>query len=57
LPGDTPRENVERMALGWGVKARSTQHFIGQSPWKPQPLTAIHQMLVAETWMEVDGVA
>ena len=57
LLGDTPRKNVERMALDWGDKARSMQHFIGQSPWKPEPVIAIHQRLVAETLGEVDGVA
>jgi hypothetical protein len=40
LLGDTPRKNVERMALDWGDKARSMQHFIGQSPWKPEPVQA-----------------
>jgi SRSO17 transposase len=57
LLGDTPRKNVERMALDWGDKARSMQHFIGQSPWKPEPVIAIHQRLVAETLGEVEGVA
>ena len=47
LLGDTPRKNVERMALDWGDKARSMQHFIGQSPWKTEPVTLIHQRLVA----------
>ena len=56
LLGDTPRKNVERMALDWGDKARSMQHFIGQSPWKPEPVIAIHQKLVAETLGEVAGV-
>jgi SRSO17 transposase len=49
LLGDTPRKNVERMALDWGDTARSMQHFIGQSPWKPEPVIAIHQRLVVET--------
>jgi SRSO17 transposase len=57
LLGDTLRKNVERMALDWGDKARSMQHFIGQSPWKPEPVIAIHQGLVAETLGEADGVA
>lgn len=57
LLGDTPRKNVERMALDWGDKARSMQHFIGQSPWKPEPVIAIHQGLVAEALGEEDGVA
>ena len=57
LLGDTPRKNVERMALDWGDKARSMQHFIGQSPWKTEPVTLIHQRLVAEMLGEKDGVA
>jgi SRSO17 transposase len=57
LRGDTPRKNVERIVLDWGVKAPSMQHFIGQSPWKPEPVIAIHQGLVAEALGEVDGVA
>jgi len=57
LLGDTPRKNVERMALDWGDTARSMQHFIGQSPWKAEPVIAIHQGLVAETLGEADGVA
>ena len=57
LLGDTLRKNVERMALDWGDKARSMQHFIGQSPWKPEPVIAIYQGLVAETLGEADGVA
>jgi SRSO17 transposase len=57
LLGDTRRKNVERMALDWGDKARSMQHFIGQSPWKPEPVIAIHQRMVAETLGEADGVA
>jgi SRSO17 transposase len=57
LLGDTLRKNVERMALDWGDTARSMQHFIGQSPWKPEPVIAIHQRLVSETLGEADGVA
>ena len=57
LLGDTPRKNVERMALDWGDTARSMQHFIGQSPWKAEPVIVIHQRLVAETLGEEDGVA
>lgn len=57
LLGDTLRKNVERMALDWGDTARSMQHFIGQSPWKAEPVIAIHQGLVAETLGEADGVA
>lgn len=57
LLGDTPRKNVEQMALDWGDKTRSMQHFIGQSPWKAEPVIAVHQGLVAETLGEMDGVA
>jgi len=57
LLGDTSRKNVERMALDGGEKARSMQHFIGQSPWKPEPVSVIPQGLVAETLGEADGVA
>ncbi len=57
LLGDAPRKNVERMALGLGENVRSMQHFIGQSPWKAEPVIAIHQRLVAESLGEADGVA
>jgi len=57
LLGDAMRKNVERMALELGENVRSMQHFIGQSPWKTEPMTVIHQGLVAETLGEADGVA
>ena len=44
------------MALELGEKERSMQYFIGQSPWKAEPVFAIHQRLVAETLGEADGV-
>ena len=56
LLGDATRKNVERMALELGEKERSMQYFIGQSPWKAEPVFAIHQRLVAETLGEADGV-
>lgn len=56
LLGDAQRKNVERMALEMGEKVRSMQYFIGQSPWKPEPVIGIHQRLVAETLGEADGV-
>ena len=56
LLGDATRKNVERMALGLGEKVRSMQYFIGQSPWKAEPVLAIHQRLVGETLGEDDGV-
>ena len=57
LLGDTQRKNVERIALGLGENVRSLQHFIGQSPWQPEPVLDIHQGLMAETLGETDGVA
>ena len=57
LLGDAPRKNVERMALKQGQNVRSMQHFVGQSVWKPEPVIAIHQRLMAETLGEADGVA
>jgi SRSO17 transposase len=56
LLGTTVRKNVERMALELGVKVRSLQHFIGQSPWASEPLIAIHQAIVGQTLGEKDGV-
>jgi SRSO17 transposase len=56
LLGEAVRKNVEQIALGQGVNVRSLQHFIGQSPWSPTPLLAVHQQLVAETLGESDGV-
>jgi SRSO17 transposase len=38
------------------LNVRSLQHFIGQSPWSPVPLLAVHQRLVGETLGECDGV-
>ncbi len=57
LLGDTPRKNVERMALEMGENVRDLQHFVGQSPWKKEPAVIIHQGLIAETLSEADGVA
>ena len=56
LLGEAVRKNVEQIALGLGVNVRSLQHFIGQSPWSPTPLLAVHQRLVGETLGESDGV-
>lgn len=56
LLGETVRKNVEQIALTLGVNVRSLQHFIGQSPWSPTPLLAVHQQLVGETLGESDGV-
>lgn len=57
LLGNAMRKNVEQMALGLGEKVRSLQYFIGQSPWAEEPVTALHQGLIAETLGEEDGVA
>jgi SRSO17 transposase len=57
LLGDVPRKNTERIALEAEVNVRSLQHFIGQSPWKREPVVALHQRLLAETLGEGDGVA
>jgi SRSO17 transposase len=56
LLGNTLRKNVEQIALELGENVRSLQHFIGQSPWQPEPIIAIHQKLVGETLGEEDGV-
>ncbi len=57
LLGDAARKNVEQMALGLGENVRNLQYFVGQSPWKTEPVLAVHQRLVAETLGEADGVA
>jgi SRSO17 transposase len=56
LLGEAPRKNVEQMALEQGQTVRSMQHFVGQSPWKREPVIAIHQRLVGEDLGEADGV-
>ena len=45
------------MALGLGENVRNLQYFVGQSPWKTEPVMEVHQRLVAETLGEADGVA
>jgi SRSO17 transposase len=57
LLGDLPRKTTERIALDLGCNVRDLQHFLGQSPWALEPVTARHQQLVAETLGEADGVA
>jgi SRSO17 transposase len=57
LLGTTTRKSVERMALEMGENIRDLQHFVGQSPWKKEPVVIIHQGLIAEALSEVDGVA
>jgi len=56
LLGNALRKNVEQIALEMGEKVRSMQHFIGQSPWQPEPVLVIHQQLVGESLGEEDGV-
>jgi SRSO17 transposase len=57
LLGDATRKNVEQIALGLGENVRDLQYFVGQSPWKTEPVVEVHQRLVAETLGEADGVA
>jgi len=57
LLGDATRKNIEQIALELDEKVRSLQHFIGQSPWRAEPVIEIHHRLVAETLAEADGVA
>ena len=45
------------MALGLGENVRNLQYFVGQSPWKTEPVLEVHQRMVAETLGEADGVA
>jgi SRSO17 transposase len=57
LLGDAPRKTIEPMALALGENVRDLQHFIGQSQWGTEPVTQIHQTLIAATLGEEDGVA
>ena len=50
------RKTSERIALDSNKNVRNLQHFIGQSPWRKEPVLMIHQRLIAETLGEVDGV-
>jgi SRSO17 transposase len=56
LLGEAPRKNVEQVALEQGQTVRSMRHFVGQSPWKEEPVIGIHQRLVGESLGEADGV-
>ena len=56
LLSDLPRKVTERIALRFGKNVRSLQHFVGQSPWRCEPLLKIHQELVVATLGEGDGV-
>jgi SRSO17 transposase len=57
LLGNTPRKNVEQIALNLREKVRSLQYFVGQSQWKMEPVLAIHQGVIGESLGEEDGVA
>ncbi len=57
LLGSSTRKNVEQMALDLREKVRSLRYFVGQSPWETEPVIAIHQGLIGETFGEEDGVA
>jgi SRSO17 transposase len=46
LLGDAARKNVEQMALELGENVRNLQYYVGQSPWKTEPVIEIHQRLV-----------
>lgn len=56
LLGDAQRKTSERIALDLNENVRDLQHFIGQSPWRKEPVLVVHQQLIAETLGEVDGV-
>jgi SRSO17 transposase len=56
LLGNSPRKNVEQMALGLREKVRSLQYFVGQSQWETESVIAIHQGLIGESLGEEDGV-
>lgn len=56
LLSDLPRKVTERIALRFGVKVRSLQHFMGQSGWRCKGLLRRHQAGVVETLGEEDGV-
>jgi len=57
LLSDVTRKTVERMALEFDENVRDLQHFVGQSPWPTEPITAIQQRLIGEMLGEADGVA
>lgn len=56
LVSDNVRKAIEPMALAHGFPIRSMQAFIGESPWDIAPLLQQHQLLVAQTLGEPDGV-
>ena len=56
LLGNSPRKNVEQMALGLREKVRSLQYFVGHSQWETESVIAIHQRLIGESLGEEAGV-
>jgi SRSO17 transposase len=56
LLGEAPRKTAERIALELGENVRDLQHYVGQSPWQPEPAVVIHQGLMAHSLGEGDGV-
>lgn len=56
LLSDLPRKVTERIALRFGVKVRTLQHFIGQSPWSCEGIRQRYQAQVMATLGEEDGV-
>ncbi len=57
LLSDVTRKTMERMALEFDENVRDLQHFVGQSPWLTEPITAVHQHLIGALLGEADGVA
>jgi len=55
LLSDCQRKSIEPMALHLGVPIRPLQHFISQSTWSIEPITAQHQLLIGATLGEEDG--
>ena len=56
LLSDHARKSIEPLALAHGFSIRSMQAFIGESPWRIEPLVLRHHQLVAQTLAERDGV-
>jgi SRSO17 transposase len=57
LLSELPRKTAERIALEFGANVRALQHFVGQSPWGPEPRVDIYQGVVGAILGEEDGVA
>jgi SRSO17 transposase len=57
LLSEVPRKTMERIALEFDENVRDLQHFVGQSPWSTEPITAIHQQMIGAMLGEADGVA